>query len=940
MSNCFLTNRSEVTFLNKIKLCLKRCRSFKLSVSFIKKAGLVLLQQEIIQALERGASGQIITSGYQNFTDISSLEIFNNWQRKYPNFSCHFDLDSFGDDGFHCKGYLFEGDKDFEMIVGSSNITRFALLKNVEWDVSLSDKERFSSFNDSLIEFDVLWKKTAPLTDELIRAYQTRLAYAIEKWDMDYVSSMNGSSIRPNYMQKMAMKDIRRYRDMGATKALVVAATGSGKTYLAAFDALNYGAKRLLYIVHRESILVDARKSFIKVFSNKKLTFGLYTGDKKELDCDFIFATNSEMSRHLEIFDPKEFDYIILDECHHSTADSYQKIIQYFQPSFLLGLTATPDRMDNKDVLQVFDKNIPYQLSIADALNNDLIVPFKYYAIRDEYVDYSLDKTDYQLMINQIVSPENCAFVDEQIKSHLPVNGKLKAIGFCRNIQHAQLMSQRMNDLGYHTTYLTGNNDTGERIESFKELSDESDPLQIIFAVDVLNEGVDVPAMNMVLFLRPTQSQTIFIQQLGRGLRKYEGKNFLTVLDFIGNSYQRSVQIALALSSLKPNSVIEKPALCALVTDNFRQLDLPIEVFFDEKSKEEILNYISRTNFNSKDFLKGDYLKFKDYLHSETYPSHMDYLNDACAPDLMRFINSRVNGTVNGCYYNFLKKMEEENITLFTKDEVEILVDLSQLLPLIRPDDYSIFLSLLSGDKNADELAEDDKKYGIFKSGQFENALRFLEGKLYSDNEQFSKKWLIVKNDNGLYHLDSSSFSDEFREHLLDLLNYGLERFRSEYGMFEGDLSLYGNYTTSQIMMALNQKKLQYMKGTMYDGEHGVLFVGLKKDSSISERLKYADKFLSADVFQWESEVGCDYYSAVGKKVLKLKKVSLFIRKVKEEDGIRMPYLYVGEGRMTNPRLTSNPGKTLLFDIILDHRVDIRHRDELLVPEKNEGEEE
>ncbi|MFA6862017.1 MAG: DUF3427 domain-containing protein [Bacilli bacterium] len=884
--------------------------------------------------MSRGVKGLLITSAYQNFTDVGSLEVFKSWQDRFPNFACHFDLDCFEDNGFHCKGYLFEYPDSSELIVGSSNITRFALLKNVEWDVSLFDKNSFEAYETSISEFNTLFAKTKPLTSDIIKAYQIRLAYAVERWDMDYSLSITSSTIKPNYMQKAALKDIRRYRDMGANKALIVAATGSGKTYLAAFDALNFGAKRLLYVVHRESILEDARRSFINVFGKGRLTFGLFTGDKKELDCDFIFATNSELVRHLEMFDHKEFDYIILDECHHTTSESYQKIIQYFNPEFMLGLTATPDRMDNQDVMKIFDNNIPYSLSIGEALTNDLIVPFHYYAIRDERVDYSLDSKDSEKMINQIIAPEHCQFVDSQIKLYRP-KGKLKAIGFCRSVQHAMLMSQNMNELGYHSTYLTGSNDTGERLESFNELADDNNPLDIIFAVDILNEGVDIPAINMVLFLRPTQSQTIFIQQLGRGLRKYLNKDFLTVLDFIGNSYQRSVQIALALSSLKPNNIIEKAQLKVLVQNDFKELNLPIEIHMDEKSKEEVLNYIQSTNFNRKDFLINDYEKFKDYLrYFDNYPSHMDYLDNICAPDLMRFINSSINGSQNKCYYNFLKKAEEKNLPAFSNSEIYLLEDLSGILPLIRPDDYSILLSLLNGDKTAEELKADISNYCIYKKeDEFSNAIRFLQGELFSLIER-QKRLIYISDTNGKYHLETKGFSKEFILHLTDLLNYGLQRYKSEFGDFEGPLKLYGTYTVKQTMMALNQNSLMYMKGTLIMNDHGYVYVGLKKDKSTEERLNYKDKFLSPKIMQWESETGCSFNSGKGQNVLRMKKAGIFVRKVTMEDGITMPFTYVGEGTLTNPRPTNNPGQTLLFDIILDKPIEKAYREDLLVPDE------
>lgn len=275
--------------------------------------------------------------------------------------------------------------------MGSTNITYFALLKNVEWNVSLSSKDSFDSLEEAYKEFDLLWNKTLPLTKELIDEYKIHIAYAIEHWDMDDFYSVNSANIlQPNLMQRKALKELRRYRDTGVNKALVIAATGSGKTYLAAFDARNYDAKHLLYIVHEQSILQAARSSFEKVFGAER-SYGFYTGSKKELNSDFIFASTQMLVGHLEESNPNEFDYIIYDEVHHMASDGGMKIFKYFTPSFLLGLTATPERMDNKDIIGLFDENVPFELRLKEAINNDLVVPFHYYAIRDEFADYSSD---------------------------------------------------------------------------------------------------------------------------------------------------------------------------------------------------------------------------------------------------------------------------------------------------------------------------------------------------------------------------------------------------------------------------------------------------------------------------------------------------------------------------------------------------------------------
>ncbi len=264
----FLTNYTNERFIDRINSCLKECKSFSFSVSFIKKAGLVLIIKSIEQALKRGAIGRLITSTYQNFTDIASLKILLSLMKKYPNFLCFLDSQCFGDSGFHSKGYLFEYDNQYEFIVGSSNITRFALLMNIEWNVSLKSSVSFSSFEAAKEEFEYLKSKTLLLNDELISNYANALNYAIEKWDMDYFDP-NLLEIKPNMMQRKALKEIRNFRDQGVERALIVAATGSGKTYLAAFDVRNFDAKRLLFIVHRDAILKEAMETFKKSFRSK-----------------------------------------------------------------------------------------------------------------------------------------------------------------------------------------------------------------------------------------------------------------------------------------------------------------------------------------------------------------------------------------------------------------------------------------------------------------------------------------------------------------------------------------------------------------------------------------------------------------------------------------------------------------------------------------------
>lgn len=904
MHNRFLTNYTEYTFLNKISDNLRRCKSFALSVSFIKKAGLVLLYKDIEAAVERGCKGRLITSTYQNFTDIESLKAFYSLMGRCPNFECHLDYESFHDSGYstlgyHSKGYLFEFDDHREVIIGSSNITRYALLKNIEWDLSVSDNYELGAYDDAKKEFEDKWEATEPLSLELITKYTARLNFAIERWDMDY--DLSSSKIKPNYMQKKALKELNRYRAVGVNRALTIASAGSGKTYLAAFDALNFNPKRLLYIVHEGSILKKSLETFQEVFG-KNVTYGIYSGTSKESEANFVFATNITMCNTLELFSKNEFDYIIIDECHHATAETYKKIIGYFEPEFLLGLTATPERLDNQDVFELFDHNVPYELRLRDAIANDLVVPFKYYGIRDQLVDYGLSGKEERRLIAQMADEGHCSFIAEQIESHRP-HGKLKALAFCRNVTHARMMCEALGET-YKTAYLTGKNDVGERVRAYNDLQSDSCDLEILFTVDILNEGVDIPGVNMVLFLRPTESTTVFIQQLGRGLRKYTNKEYVTVLDFIGNSYKRSVQIAFALGSLSENFVMEKRLMASLVKDDFEALglkDYGVEIHIDDLSKEEILEYIDKENFNAIKYLKQDYFNFKKYIGAEFYPKHVDYINNDCAPDLIRFMSVKTQGRKNCSYYNFMKGISEEDLPVFSVDQIGFINYLSGLLPLVRTHEYQIVKLLLSGPQEysalSNQLGELVPEYDV---KELEHALTFM-------------KYIARENDVIRLVVD---VDDQLQEYVEDLIEYGLIRYTIDNGDETG-FKLWLNYRMDQVQMKLLKNPSSNQVGTYYYDDYVVIFASLKKDLDEADKLNYKDKFLAPKLFQWESMTNLPQSHL--DKLNKSSYAHLFIRKVSEENGIVLPFTYVGKGHLKNPRKSEGSNGTYLFDIHMEN---------------------
>ena len=892
----FYTNESEIKFIDKLKRNLDLCQSFCFSVSFINRPGLRLLASNIEAAIARGAQGKLITSTYQNFTDVDSLQFFLRLQNEHPDrFACHLDRECFHDlngntVGFHSKGYLFEFADHQELLVGSSNITVYALLKNVEWDVSVVEEGEGFTYAAAKKEFDSLWQKTLPLVQDLIDEYRTRIYYSIERWDMDY--EIANAEIKPNYMQRRALKELNRIRAMGAEKALVVASAGSGKTYLAAFDALNFNPKRLLYIVHEGSILTKSFETFQRVFGSDR-TYGIYNGEFKEPDADFVFSTNVTMSNALELFDKHTWDYIIIDECHHSTAETYQKILKYFEPQFLLGITATPERMDGNDVFSLFDQNVPYELRLRDAIINGLVVPFKYYGIRDELIEYGLTATKSHRFVEQFSDDKHCDFIYKAIEAHRQPGQKLKALAFCRDISHAIRMAQAMEDYYPNgTRYLTGKNSTGERVRAYKDLQDDSNELQILFTVDILNEGVDIPGVNMVLFLRPTDSQTIFIQQLGRGLRTFEGKKFVTVLDFIGNDYKRSVQIAFALGSLSENFVVEKQLVAALIADDFKSIGLEeygVEIHLDDLSKKEILSYIDEVNFNTRKFLAQDYENFKKYISASQYPRHVDYLNNDYAPDLIKFMQSRINNKKNASYYGFLKAIEEDDLPSFDEKQESFIRYVSEMLPIVRPYEYLMIQSLIeqAGKATLQEMRNHvEINMTNFRQEAFNHALKYMmqSGFFSLDQEMIAF--------NGI------NLNVELDEYMRDLLEYGLGKYDVDYYDAKPDetFHLWSSYRKTQVQQLLLNNPQDIMLGTkIYDGVV-YAYVTVIKDKSTKESLKYADGYIDPNTFQWETVANVSENELNNLK--NSQKVLFFVRKVDDEDGITLPFTYIGSGKM------------------------------------------
>ena len=514
-----------------LKSCISHADSMKFIVSFIMESGINLIIDDLKDAADRNADIQILTSNYMGITEPNALYIL------YKELGSKIKIFSNNKISFHPKAYLFDyTNNESEIIVGSSNLSQSALLNGIEWNFKFRKNTHNTDYNLFLSEFNELYEKNSfELTLDWLRAYEKdykKTGFLIDTGQKISATEKDNNEIAPINFQIPALYELSKTREEGYNKAMVIAATGLGKTYLVAFDTLNY--EKILFLAHREEILKQAKRSFEKIHKNKKT--GLFLGKQKDKTEDILFATVQTLGKenylHEKYFTREHFDYIVIDEFHHSAAKSYQRVLNYFRPKFLLGITATPDRMDNKDIYKFCEYNIAYQCDFKTAINQDWLVPFWYFGIYDDLVNY--DDIPFRNGKYSIEDLEKHYMLDKRadlILKKYSEFGLKKTIGFCASISHAEYMTDYFKKKRIKAEVITSKTKNRQQlIEDF-----ENDEIKVLFTVDIFNEGVDIPEIDGVLFLRPTESYTIFIQQLGRGLRKTKNKKFLTVLDFVGN---------------------------------------------------------------------------------------------------------------------------------------------------------------------------------------------------------------------------------------------------------------------------------------------------------------------------------------------------------------------------------------------------------------------
>lgn len=878
---------------------LDYCNTFYISVAFVTTSGVATIINKLKELENRGVKGQLLVSQYLNFTQPEALKRLSQFK--------NIDLRITTTGNAHAKGYIFKSESHYNLIIGSSNLTATALSTNKEWNIKVSALDDSGIVDKVLHEFHVDFEKATLVTDEYIQSYEK---IYLDQFILNQKSKVEQSvlseiKITPNSMQIEALGNLLNLRAENKSKALLISATGTGKTYLSAFDAKAFNPKKLLFVVHRLNIAKSALKTFQKVFGNSR-TMGFYSGNYRELDCDFIFSTVQTISKasHLEQFSKEHFDYIIIDETHRSGADSYTRLINYFTPAFLLGMTATPERTDGNDIFKLFDHNIAYEIRLNRAMEEDMLSTFHYYGVSDLTIDNKVveNKTDFNLLI----STERVDRIIEQSKFYGSDNGITRGLIFCSRKQEAINLSSLFNSRGYKTIALTGDNSEEERAHAIERLESDSisQKLDYIFTVDIFNEGIDIPKINQIIMLRPTESAIIFIQQLGRGLRKVEGKNYLTVIDFIGN-YENNYLIPIALYG---DTSYNKDTLRKMITDGSRMIPGASTIDFDEITKEKIFQSIDSANMQKLADLKKDYHLLKYKLGR--IPMMMDFIEHG-SRDPYLFVS------YSGSYFNFVNKVIKDITNVLPEKETKLLELFSKEINNSKRVEESFILKKLL-EKGALSISE--LKEGILQKYDYLVSDETIKSSVANLNFEFirekkNKQLLPAKT---IYDLDilkivnnefkfSAEFNSflehhDFTQFLKDSTDYSIYEFDKLYdkNTWQNGFVLYRKYSRKDVFRILNVEEnpvAQNVGGYLVspDNAHCPIFVNYHKEDHISESTKYEDEFVNNSEFDWMSKSkrkidSNDVQSILGKKgPIRL---PLFIKKNNDEG---MDFYYMGD---------------------------------------------
>lgn len=783
-----VTNTPNETLWEELQQELLTCDRFVLAPAFISLEMLVPLKATLAKIADKNISGTIITSDYLNFnTPAVFYELL-----KLPNV----DVLISDEAAFHMKGYFFFGQGLQTSYVGSANFTRQALLKGKELAIRLTNTKEGHFFGQSDQFLNELKKNSQKLTLAWITEYEKRY----RPLETRSTKTTKVAAITPNAMQQVALMQLQKTRQENKHKGLIVSATGTGKTYLGAFDVKVYRPKRFLYIVHRKQILEKTISSFQKVLGGKASDYGIYSGKAKDKNAKYLFATVQTLAKEDELakFSATEFDYILFDEAHHIGAKSYQKIMDHFEPDFCLGMTATPERMDDFNVYQAFDYELVYEISLKDALKEQMLCPFDYVGVSDYVLDGEVisEKTP----LKQLIAPERVKHILKQLAYYGNKTSR-GGLVFCSRQDEAKQLAKAFSQAGYKSQALTNENSVEERNKAVKKL--EQGELKYLISVDILNEGVDIPCVDQIILLRNTESKIVFTQQLGRGLRKFQGKSQTLILDFIGN-YQNNYLIPQVLNG---TTTLNKDRL---VSELNQQVVFELSTInFEKIAAKRILKTIEHTKLDALKRLKEVYSKVKKTR--ATIPTRMELLT---LGDLDPRIFSQGSGLAS--YVDFLEKIGVDlALSSYEKQVISFLE--KELLNGMRKHELLLLKTLLT--KEDVSLAE-YKKLLHKENCYFDQAvlasvraileLSFFEVKVGSETraKKYGGKALIE------FKEETFKLSQAFKKtlanktmlaHLEDILETGLYMSQS----YDPDkrFTLYQKYTRKDVCRLLDLPK-------------------------------------------------------------------------------------------------------------------------------------
>lgn len=887
-SELFTGGNSGLSLESELKKEILSANRIDLLVSFIKFKGIIILKKELEEFTKRGGKLRVITTTYMGASDYKAIQLLSKLENTEVKISFNT-----GNERLHAKAYLFQRNTGFHTgYIGSSNFSRSALTDGLEWNLKITTKEVSHIIDKFQKTFDAYWQnKDFEIYDDAVDANKL-------------IEALTGGKISTGFNNITSYFDIKAYQyqleileklDVERTihnryKNLVVAATGTGKTIISAFDYKRFKqfnkSSKLLFVAHRKEILTQARATFQGVLKDNN--FGqLWVDGIKPDNYEVVFASVQSLNNQMNelSLSPEFYDFVIIDEVHHIKANSYRPIINYFTPKILLGLTATPERMDGGDILEDFCNKIAAEIRLPEALNNKHLCPFQYFGITDSIDLSSVGWVNGKYVASQLTDlyTSNDRRVGEIIfnlnKYTRDIND-VRALGFCATIEHAKFMAQKFCLSGLKADYLTSDN-SNQRDAIRKNLIDKS--INYLFVIDIFNEGVDIPEIDTVLFLRPTESLTIFLQQLGRGLRLADNKDCLTVLDFVGNArpeYNFENKFRALIG--KTTTSVQKE-----VEDNFPHLPLGCSIILEEKAKENILrNIISATTFNRNQLIN----KIRQFEHQTTLPLTLNNFIELNNIPLQAIYKNNQNEGWSRLCQRAGKKEDFDN-----RNEVAIFKMIKNKWLATNSSSYFSFILKMGKKKfdfNLNELSTNEKSmllmlhYDVWPNA---NEFKSLEKSI----KELGKNKTIVAE------------IIEVLEILIDKIAF------SEYDIilpYSQPLKLHARYTRDQILVAFKfstfKKKSSNREGVAENNElkTELLFINLiKSEENFSPTTMYDNYAVTDVLFHWQSQNAARPEIGKGLSYIKHKendkKILLFVReKSNDEFGNTMGYVFIGEG--------------------------------------------